>query len=83
MMQYYPDLKTNAFESVLMRWMNLEPIMQIEVSQKEKDKYCILTQSIRNLEKWYWRTYLQGSSGERDIENRFMDMGEGRDVWKE
>ena len=32
----------NVFESVLMRWMNLEPIMQDEVSQKEKDKYCIL-----------------------------------------
>ena len=32
-----------AFESVLMRWMNLEPIIQSEVSQKEKDKYCILT----------------------------------------
>jgi len=31
-----------AFESVLMRWMNLEPIIQSEVSQKEKDKYCIL-----------------------------------------
>ena len=35
--------KGNAFESVLMRWMNLEPIIQSEVSQKEKDKYCILT----------------------------------------
>ena len=34
--------KGNAFESVLMRWMNLEPIIQSEVSQKEKDKYCIL-----------------------------------------
>ena len=33
----------NAFESVLMRWMNPEPIIQIEVSQKEKDKYHILT----------------------------------------
>ena len=33
----------NAFESVLMRWMNLEPIIQSEVSQEEKDKYCILT----------------------------------------
>ena len=32
----------NAFESVLMRWMNLEPITQSEVSQKERDKYCIL-----------------------------------------
>ena len=32
-----------AFESVLTRWMNLEPIVQSEVSQKEKDKFCILT----------------------------------------
>ena len=35
--------KRNASESVLMRWMNLEPILQSEVSQKEKDKYRILT----------------------------------------
>ena len=35
--------KRNTFESVLMRWMNLEPITQSEVSQKEKDKYRILT----------------------------------------
>ena len=34
--------KKNTFESVLTRWMNLEPIIQSEVSQKEKDKYCIL-----------------------------------------
>ena len=34
--------KKNAFQSVLMRWMNLEPIIQSEVSQKGKDKYCIL-----------------------------------------
>ena len=34
--------KRNTFESVLMRWMNLEPIIQSEVSQKEKDKYRIL-----------------------------------------
>ena len=33
----------NAFESILMRWMNLERIIQSEVSQKEKDKYRILT----------------------------------------
>ena len=35
--------KRNIFESLLMRWMNLEPIIQSEVSQKEKDKYHILT----------------------------------------
>ena len=40
-MKYYSAIKRNAFESVLMRWMNLEPIIQSEVSQKEKDKYCI------------------------------------------
>ena len=42
-MEYYSAIKNNTFESVLMRWMNLEPIIQSEVSQKEKDKYCILT----------------------------------------
>ena len=42
-MEYYSAIKRNAFESVLVRWMNLEPIIQNEVSQKEKDKYHILT----------------------------------------
>ena len=36
-------LKKNAFKSVLMRWMKLEPIIQSEVSQKEKHQYSILT----------------------------------------
>ena len=51
-MEYYSDIKRNAFESVLMRWMDQEPIIQSEVSQKEKDKYSILTY-IWNLENWY------------------------------
>ena len=41
-MEYYSAVKRNTFESVLMRWMNLEPLIQREVSQKEKDKYHIL-----------------------------------------
>ena len=41
-MEYYSAIKRNAFVSVLMRWMNLKPIIQSEVSQKEKDKYCVL-----------------------------------------
>ena len=52
-MGYYSPIKRNAFESVLLRWMNLKPIIQGEVSQKEKDKYHILTHIIWNLEKWY------------------------------
>ena len=42
-MLYYSAIRRNAFESVLMRWMNTEPITQSEVSHKEKDKYHILT----------------------------------------
>ena len=41
-MEYYSAIKKNAFESVLMRWMKLEPIIQSEVSQKEKHQYSIL-----------------------------------------
>ena len=41
-MEHYSAIKRNAFESVLMRWMNLEPIIQSEVHHKEKDKYCTL-----------------------------------------
>ena len=42
-MEYYSAVKENSFESVLMRWMKLEPIIQSEVSQKEKHQYSILT----------------------------------------
>ena len=41
-MEYYSAIKKNASESVLMRWMKLEPIIQSEVSQKEKHQYSIL-----------------------------------------
>ena len=42
-MEYNSAVKKNTFESVLMRWMKLEPIIQSEVSQKEKHQYSILT----------------------------------------
>ena len=42
-MEYYSAIKKNTFVSVLMRWMKLEPIIQSEVSQKEKHQYSILT----------------------------------------
>ena len=41
-MEYYSAIKKNTFESVLMRWMKLELIIQSEVSQKEKHQYSIL-----------------------------------------
>ena len=62
-MDYYSAIKRNAFESVPMRWTKLEPIIQSEVSQKEKYKYHILIQymeaeemALMNLfSGWQWR----------------------------
>ena len=60
-MEYRSAIKRNTFESVLMRWMNLEPVIQSEVSQKKKDKYHILMQIYRiqkngTEEFIYWAT---------------------------
>ena len=49
--EYYSAIRRNAFESVLMRWMKLEPIIQSEVSHKEKLIQYINTY-IWNLERW-------------------------------
>ena len=51
-MEYYSALKRNTFESVILRWMNLEPIIQSEVGQKEKTD-IITNAYISNLESWY------------------------------
>ena len=49
-MEYYSAIKRNAFESVVVRGMNVEPIIHSEVSQKEKNKY--INAYLWNLEKW-------------------------------
>ena len=77
-MEYYSAIKKNAFESVLMRWMNIEPILQSEVSQKEK-QISYINVCIWNPERWYWWTNLQGSEGDIDMKNRPMDTVR----WKE
>ena len=48
-MEYYSAIKKNTFESVLMRWMKLEPIIHCEVSQKEKHQYSIRSDQIRSV----------------------------------
>ena len=50
--KYYPAIKKNAFESVLIKWMKLEPIIQSEVSQKEKNPIQYINACIWNLERW-------------------------------
>ena len=53
-MEYCSVIKRITFESVLMRWMNLEPIIQSEVNilKKDKDKYYILTQTYTHTYMW-------------------------------
>ena len=51
-MQYSSAIKRNAFEEVLVRWMNLEPVKETEVSQKEK-QVSYINAYLWNLEKWY------------------------------
>ena len=80
-MEYYSAIKRNAYESVLMRWMNLEPIIQSEVSQREKDKYCILIH-IYGIWKNGTEEFIYRVAMERQIENRLMDMGRGKERMK-
>ena len=47
-----------------MKWMNLEPIILSEVSQKEKENILYTNAYMWSLERWYWWIYLQGSNGE-------------------
>ena len=47
-MEYYSAIKKNAFESVLMKWMKQEPIIQSEVSQKEKHQ-CNITELLKKM----------------------------------
>ena len=49
-MEYYSAIKKNAFESVLMNWMKLEPIIQSEVRKKNTKQY--INAYIWNLERW-------------------------------
>ena len=51
-MEHYSAIKKNAFESVLMRWVKLEPITQSEVSQERKTPIQYINAYIWNLERW-------------------------------
>ena len=42
-MEHYSAIKRNEIELFVVRWMDLESVIQSEVSQKEKNEYCVLT----------------------------------------
>ena len=73
-MEYYSAIKKNTFESVLMRWMKLELIIQSEVSQKEKHQYSILTHIYGRQQKRH--RCIEQSFGLCGRERGWDDMGE-------
>ena len=64
-MECYSTIKRNTFESVLMRWMNLEPSIQSEVSQKEKNKHRVLMRIYRN-----WKDDMDEPIGRATMEEK-------------
>ena len=62
---------------------HMYPNIPSEVSQKEKNKYDV-NAYMWNLRRRYWWTYLQGSNGDKDIQNRLVDtVEEGRTNWEQ
>ena len=82
-MEYYSAIKRNAFESVLMRWMNLEPIIQSEVNQKEKNNYHILIHIYMESRKMVLMKLFEGQQWRHRHREQTMDMvvGRGKRGW--
>ena len=77
-MEYYSAIKKNSFESVLMRWMKMEHIIQSEVSQKDKDQYSILMHIYIEFRKMVTITlYAKKKKRHRCTEQLLDSVGEG------
>ena len=84
-MEYYSAIKKNTFDSVLMRWMKLEPIIQSEVSQKENHQYSILMHIYIEFRKMVMMTLYARQQKDTDVKNRLLDSvgeGEGGMIWE-
>ena len=77
-MQYYSAIKKNVLESVLMRWMKMKPIIQSEVSQKEKHQYSIFMYIYMKFRKMVMVTLHAGQQKRhRYKEQTFVGESEG------
>ena len=72
-MEYYTAIKRNTFESMLMRWENLEPIIQREVSQKERNNYCI----VMHIYMGSWEMVLMNLFAEQQWRHRHWEQTHG------
>ena len=75
---YYSAIKKNAFESVLMRWMKLEPIIQTDISQKEKQQCGILTHILEFRKMVTMTLYMRQQKRHRCKEQTFGLCGRRR-----
>ena len=76
-MEYYSAIKNNSFESVLIMWIKLEPIIHSKISQKEKHQYSILMH-IYGIYKDGNDDLICKTAKDTDIKNRLLDsVGEG------
>ena len=83
-MKYYSDVKKNTFESVLMRWMKLDPIKHSEVSQKGKHQYSILTHIYGTQKDGNDDPVCKTGKKDTDVYNGLLDSegeGEGEMIW--
>ena len=77
-MEYYSAIKKNSFESVLMRGMKLEPIIQSEVGQKEKHQYSILMHTYGIQKNDHNDPNKRDRKKDTEIKNRLLDsVGKG------
>ena len=77
-MEYYSGIKKNTFESVLMRWMKLEPITQSKVNQKEKHQYSMFI--YMEFRKMVMMTLYTRQQKRHRCKNRLLDSGK-RQGW--
>ena len=84
-MECNSSITKNTFESVRMRWMKLEPLIQSEGRQKETQQYSSLTYIyIWNLERWQWWPYMWESKRDTDVRRVFWTPWEkAREGWFE
>ena len=78
-MEYYSAIK-NAFESILIRWMNLEPVIQSEISQKEKHQYSILTHYMEFRKMVTMTLYVRQQKRHRLLD--YVGENEGGMIWE-
>ena len=78
-MEYYSAIERKAFKSAIMRWMNLKPIIQREVNQKEKGKYHIITHIYGIQRDGTDDPIYRAAKGDADKKDRLLDRaGEGK-----